>query len=93
MVITTPVAPNGGPAPNGEGGPSAAPANGGGRLIDGVDPNYLHVNPYPNTAAPGRDTRVRGRQRAKYAKGKQAIGNVPGNQGTVTEDQPKPKKK
>ena len=31
MVITTPVAPDGGPAPNGEGGPSAAPANGGGR--------------------------------------------------------------
>ena len=54
MVITTPVAPDGGPAPNGEGGPSAAPANGGGRLIDGIDPNYLHVNPYPNTAAPGQ---------------------------------------
>ena len=55
MVITTPVAPDGGPAPNGEGGPSAAPANGGGRLIDGFDPNYLHVNAYPNTAAPGPD--------------------------------------
>ena len=55
MVITTPVGPDGGPAPNGEGGPSAAPANGGGRPIDRLDPNFLHVNPYPNTAAPGPD--------------------------------------
>jgi ABC-type transporter Mla subunit MlaD len=88
MVITTPVAPNGGPAPNGEGGPSSAPANGGGQLIDGVDPNFLHVNPYPNTAAPGQ-TRECEAGNEPYAKGRQAIGNVPGNQGTVTENQPK----
>jgi hypothetical protein len=91
MVITTPVAPNGGPAPNGEGGPNAAPANGGGKPIDGVDPNYLHVNPYPNTAGPGQ-TRECEAGNEPYAKAKQAIGNVPGNQGTLTEDQPKPKK-
>ena len=95
MVITTPVAPSGGPAPNGEGGPSNAPANGGGRLIDGVDPNFLHVNPYPNTGVPGQDQKEceAGNDGAKnYAKGRQAIGNIPGSQGTLTEDQPKPKK-
>jgi ABC-type transporter Mla subunit MlaD len=94
MVVTTPVGPDGGPAPNGEGGPSNAPANGGGRLIDGVDPNFLHVNPYPNTAAPGqtRECEAGNDGAGNYAKGRQAIGNVPGNQGTVTEDQPKPKK-
>jgi hypothetical protein len=95
MVVTTPVAPSGGPAPNGEGGPSAAPASGGGRLIDGVDPNFLHFNPYPNSAVPGQDQReceAGNDGAANYAKGRQAIGNVPGNQGTLTEDQPKPKK-
>ena len=34
--------------PNNEGGPSDAPANGPGRH------NHLHVNPYPNAAAPGQ---------------------------------------
>jgi ABC-type transporter Mla subunit MlaD len=92
MVITTPVAPDGGPAPNGEGGPSSAPANGGGRPIDGTDPNFLHVNPYPNTAAPGQ-TRECEAGNEPYAKGRQSIGNVPGGQGTVTEDQPKKKGK
>ena len=87
MVITTPVAPNGGPAPNGEGGPSSAPANGGGRLIDGIDPNYLHVNAEPNAAGPG-ETRECEAGNETYAQGKQAIGNVPGNQGTETDDQP-----
>jgi phospholipid/cholesterol/gamma-HCH transport system substrate-binding protein len=92
MVITTPVGTDGGPAPNGEGAPSAAPANGGGRPISGFDPNYLHANPYPNTAAPGEDRECEAGNEP-YARAKQAIGNVPGNQGTVTEDQPKKKKK
>ena len=92
MVITTPVAPNGGPAPNGEGGPSAAPANGGGRLIDGIDPNYLHVNPYPNTAAPGPDHGVRGRQRDRTRAASRRSATSPGNQGTETDDQRKAKK-
>ncbi len=86
MVITTPVGPDGGPAPNGEGGPAAAPANGGGRLITGFDPNYLHVNAYPNTAAPGQ-TRECEAGNESYARNKQAIGNVPGNQGTETDEQ------
>jgi len=88
MVITTPVAPDGGPAPNGEGGPSAAPANGGGRPINGFDPNYLHVNAYPNTASPGQ-TRECEAGNETYARNKQAIGNVPGNQGTETDEQGK----
>ena len=37
--------------PNNEGGPSSAPANGG---VPGAQDNYLHTNPYPNTAAPGQ---------------------------------------
>jgi ABC-type transporter Mla subunit MlaD len=95
MVITTPVSPSGGPAPNGEGAPSSAPANGGGKPIDGVDPNFLHVNPYPNTAAPGqtRECEAGNDGANNYAKGRQAIGQIPGNQGTVTEDQPAKKKK
>jgi hypothetical protein len=94
MVITTPVGTDGGPAPNGEGSPSSAPANGGGRPIDGIDPNFLHVNPYPNTAAPGqpRECEAGNDGANNYAKGRQSIGNIPGNQGTVTEDQIVPKK-
>ena len=67
--------------PNNEGSPSAAAAN-------GPDPaNYLHANPYPNTAAPGQ-TRECEAGNEPYQIGKQSIGNVPGNQGTVTEGQP-----
>jgi ABC-type transporter Mla subunit MlaD len=98
MVITTPVSPSGGPAPNGEGSPSGAPANGGGRAIDGVDPNFLHVNPYPNTAAPGqpRECEAGNDGGNRYVQGKQVIGHVPATAAqvtTVTEDQPKKKAK
>lgn len=69
--------------PNNEGGPSSAPANGG-----GPDPeaNYLHQNPYPNTAAPGQ-TRECEAGNEVFKVGQQSIGNVPGNQGTETDDQ------
>jgi len=86
MVITTPVGVDGGPAPNGEGGPSGSPANGGGRKIDNIDPNFLHVNPYPNTAAPGQERECEAGNET-YAQGRQAIGNVPGNQGIETDEQ------
>ena len=46
-------------APTTRATPSSAPANG----ADGAS-NFLHSNPYPNTAAPGQPQRVRGRQRA-----------------------------
>jgi ABC-type transporter Mla subunit MlaD len=69
--------------PNNEGGPSSAPANGGGPTP--VD-NHLHANPYPNTAAPGQ-TRECEAGNESYAAGRTAIGNVPGSQGTNTEGQ------
>ena len=98
MVVTTPVNPQGGPAPNGEGGPSAAPSNGGGRVIDNVDPNFLHVNPYPNTSAPGqpRECEAGNDGGNRYVQGKQVIGNVPSPPNLVTkvtEGQIKKKKK
>lgn len=68
--------------PNNEGSPSSGPANGG-----GSDANFLHVNPYPNTASPGQPRECEAGNES-YIAGRQVIGNVPGNQGTATEDQP-----
>ncbi|UJA21033.1 MCE family protein [Thermoleophilia bacterium SCSIO 60948] len=55
---------------------SARSADGGGE-----EGNFLHYNPYPNTAAPGQ-TRECEAGREPYLLGRQVIGNVPGNQGT-----------
>jgi virulence factor Mce-like protein len=66
---------------NSEIGPSSAPANGGGQ-----DTNFLHYNPYPNTAAPGQPRECEAGNET-YAFGQVAIGNVPGNQGIHTEGQ------
>ena len=64
--------------PNNEGSPSAVPASGG-----GSDPaNFLHVNPYPNTASPGQPRECEA-GREKYIAGQTVIGNVPGNQGVT----------
>ena len=76
---------------NGEVGPSSAPASGG------EDPsNFLHFNPYPNTASPGQDRECEAGNEV-YAPGQVAIGNVPGNQGIATrgqiQDQTKKKRK
>src|ERR687893_746889 len=66
---------------NNEGGPSSAPANGP------SEENHLHTNPYPNTAAPGQTQECEaGNER--YLVGRTVIGNQPGDQGTVTQDQP-----
>jgi ABC-type transporter Mla subunit MlaD len=73
--------------PNSEGGPASAPASGGG---DGR--NFLHVNPYPNTASPGQERECEAGNEP-FLGGQTVIGNVPGNQGTQTEDQVVPKKK
>ncbi len=70
--------------PNNEGSPSSAPANGGSSDAR----NYLHSNPYPNTASPGQTFECEAGNEP-YAVGQQVIGNPPGNQGTVTEDQVK----
>jgi virulence factor Mce-like protein len=65
---------------NNEGGPSSAPAN-------GPEPdNYLHQNPYPNSAAPGQTPECEGGNEP-YLAGRQVIGNVPGNQGLTTSGQ------
>ena len=68
--------------PNNEGSPASAPASGG-----GSDPgNFLHVNPYPNTAAPGQTFECEAGNET-YAAGVTSIGNVPGNQGIKTSEQ------
>jgi virulence factor Mce-like protein len=67
--------------PNNEGGPSEAPANGPGRH------NHLHVNMYPNTAAPGQANECEGGNE-RYAVGQTVVGNTPGNQGLTTDGQP-----
>ncbi|MFL5870925.1 MAG: MlaD family protein [Solirubrobacterales bacterium] len=64
--------------PNSEGSPASAPANGGG---DGK--NFLHSNPYPNTASPGQPRECEAGNE-KYLAGRTVIGNVPGDQGTNT---------
>ncbi len=72
------------PAPNNEGGPSSAPANG--PSTPGFDPaNYLHSNPYPFTAAPGQPYECEaGNER--FITGRPVIGNPPGDDGTLHDD-------
>jgi virulence factor Mce-like protein len=66
--------------PNNEGLPSSGVANGP------TPENHLHLNPYPNTAAPGQERECQaGNER--YARGQTVIGNVAGNQGTKTDGQ------
>ncbi|NLT06435.1 MAG: hypothetical protein GXY03_08990, partial [Solirubrobacterales bacterium] len=74
IIVATPV------GPNSEGTPSSAPANG-----PGID-NHLHSNPYPNTAAPGQPRECEAGNQG-YVPGQTTIGNIPGNQGTVTSGQ------
>jgi virulence factor Mce-like protein len=64
--------------PNNEGSPSSGPANGPAK------DNFLHSNPYPNTAAPGQTQECEAGNEV-YAPGKQVIGNDPGNQGKTTQ--------
>jgi virulence factor Mce-like protein len=66
--------------PNNEGFPSSGPADGPQRE------NHLHLNPYPNTAAPGQVRECEAGNEI-FAAGKTVIGNVGGNQGTKTSGQ------
>ncbi len=68
--------------PNSEGSPSSGIANGGGP----DQKNFLHSNPYPNTAAPGQTFECEAGNEP-YKVGKAVVGNVPGNQGTSTKNQ------
>jgi ABC-type transporter Mla subunit MlaD len=74
--------------PNNEGSPSSAPAAGGdpGSGGDPTDRNFLHVNPYPNTAAPGQPRECEAGNE-DYLPERQVTGTVPGNQGTTTSEQ------
>ena len=72
IIITTPQ------GPNNEGGPSSAPANGP------TSDNYLHSNPYPNTASPGQ-TKECESGNEPWLPGRKVIGNVPGKQPAATE--------
>jgi virulence factor Mce-like protein len=67
--------------PNNEGMPSNAPANGP------QASNHLHLNMYPNTAAPGQERECEAGNET-YARAQTVIGNVSGNQGTKTDGQP-----
>jgi virulence factor Mce-like protein len=72
IIIATPT------GPNSETGPSSGPANG--PTVE----NHLHANNYPNTASPGQEKECEAGNEP-YLAGKQVIGNVPGNQGTLHE--------
>ena len=52
----------------------------------GKQDNYLHTNPYPNTASPGEPKECESGKES-FLVGKQVIGNVPGNQGLRTDGQ------
>ncbi len=64
--------------PDSEGSPSGEPAN------TAFDSDLLHYNPYPNTAAPGQDPVECEAGQEGYVNA-QTIGNVPGDQGTITD--------
>jgi hypothetical protein len=66
-------------AAGGESGPARRPYTG--PVGDGVGP--LHVNPYPNTASPGQTPECEAGNEPYLHRA--VIGNVPGNQGLVTE--------
>jgi len=71
-------------APNNEGSPSSAPANGpSGPGYDAS--NFLHSNPFPYTAAPGQPKMCEAANE-KFIAGKTVIGNVPGMAPTTLHD-------
>ncbi len=72
IIIATPQ------GPNNEGGPSNAPANGPN------SDNYLHSNPYPNTASPGQPKECESGNEP-YPVGRKVIGNPAGKQPAATE--------
>jgi virulence factor Mce-like protein len=91
LVMSSP-----GGLPNNETSPSSAPPNSDstatipGQDLLGTGPaNFLHSNPYPNTASPGQHPRECEAGNENYIPGQKVIGNSPGNQGLVTEDQTK----
>jgi hypothetical protein len=72
IIVTTPQ------GPNNEGGPSSAPANGP------TQDNHVHLNPYPNTGAPGQPQECEAGNEP-YLAGQTVTSNVPGTQADHTE--------
>jgi virulence factor Mce-like protein len=72
IIVTTPQ------GPNNEGGPSSAPANGPNQ------DNHVHLNPYPNTGAPGQPQECEAGNEP-YLIGQTVTSNVPGTQQDHTE--------
>jgi hypothetical protein len=72
IIVTTPL------GPNNEGGPSSAPANGP------TEANHLHINPYPNTAAPGQPRECESGNE-EFLRGQTVTSNVPSTQQPRTE--------
>ncbi|MEX1219354.1 MAG: MlaD family protein [Solirubrobacterales bacterium] len=73
---------------NAEGGPAAAPANGG-AASPGYPVNignFLHSNPYPYTASPGQP-RICAAGNEIYTEGVQVIGNGDAQNTIITNDQ------
>jgi ABC-type transporter Mla subunit MlaD len=76
--------------PNNETSPASGPASKAGNQTNPAgfaDANFLHSNPYPNTASPGQHPRECEAGNEPYLNKQVVIGNVPGNQGIKTEDQ------
>jgi virulence factor Mce-like protein len=68
---------------NNEIGPSSGPAKGPGTV------NWLHSNPYPNTASPGQTKECEaGNERYADTATRLVVGNQPGNQGAKTSKSP-----
>ncbi len=89
LVMSSP-----GGLPNNETSPSSAPPNkAGAETIPGQElnagANFLHSNPYPNTASPGQHPRECEAGNEDYIAGQKVIGNAPGDSGIVTEGQTK----
>jgi virulence factor Mce-like protein len=82
--------------PNNETSPASKPASTSGNETNPAgfaDSNFLHSNPYPNTASPGQHPRECEAGNEPYIDKQVVIGNVPGNQGIKTEgDQTNAKK-
>jgi ABC-type transporter Mla subunit MlaD len=78
--------------PDSEVGPAAAAANG---PLGATDPvtkkgsNFLHSNPYPNTASPGQTHECEAGNEG-YVPDKQVLGNVPGDQGMLVDKTSRP---
>ena len=80
--------------PGSEAGPAGVPSNGPApppgappKEVSLTDDSFLHSNPYPNSAAPGQERECESGNEnyaASRLRNRQAIGNLPGGQGTFS---------